>query len=218
MKTNLGVRFVVLMAMVALAGCGDTPNDKETPDPALTGTVTIDGIKTVNETLTANITALNGSGAPSFVWKRADAANGAYTPITNATGATYIAQPGDEGKYIQVTVSRAGYTGSITSEATAQIVPVAWQFRKYSAHVGGLSNADYDYVIEDTTGMMQEEDFEKIKTVFDELSVLTDTNSAWATKFYVVLNRDLKIIVDNSTPPHGLKSLITERYQFVSQV
>ena len=89
-------------------------------DPALTGTVTITGTAKVGETLTANITALNGEGAPSYQWKSADTSGGATTNI-GTNQATYVLVAADAGKFISVTVSRTGFTGSITSAATAAV-------------------------------------------------------------------------------------------------
>jgi hypothetical protein len=81
--------------------------------PALTGSVTISGDPQVNTVLTADITALNGDGEPSFVWQRAAALNGTYTPISGENSPTYTVRDNDRTAYLNVTVSRAGYSGSV---------------------------------------------------------------------------------------------------------
>jgi hypothetical protein len=85
--------------------------------PALTGTVTVTGNPdAVGQTLTANTAFLGGSGAVSYRWGRGTALNGPFTDISPAaTAATYILQAADNGTYIAVTVTRAGYSGSVTS-------------------------------------------------------------------------------------------------------
>ncbi|GHV88259.1 hypothetical protein AGMMS50267_06190 [Spirochaetia bacterium] len=83
--------------------------------PALTGAVTITGTAEVGATLTADTTALDGTGTLSYQWI-ADT-----TAITGATGATYVPVADDVGKTIKVQVSRAGYSGSVTSAATAAV-------------------------------------------------------------------------------------------------
>jgi hypothetical protein len=110
-----GVAAVALsFMMMMMGGC---PTEANPPaDPPLTGTVSISGEPRVGEELTAETGALGGSGTFSYVWKRADNATDAGTAIAGAAGATYTLDPADEGKYIKVTVSRAGYTGSKTSE------------------------------------------------------------------------------------------------------
>jgi uncharacterized protein YaiE (UPF0345 family) len=70
----------------------------------------------VGETLTAVITALNGTGTPSYQWKRGE------TPI--GTAGTYSVQLADVGSTITVTVTYSGNSGSQTSGATATVPPV----------------------------------------------------------------------------------------------
>jgi hypothetical protein len=84
------------------------------PD-ALTGTVTITGTAKVGETLTADITALAGTGTVAYRWLR----DGAVIP--GATAATYVLTEADAGKTISVSVSRAGYSGAVASAATAAV-------------------------------------------------------------------------------------------------
>ncbi|GHU60965.1 hypothetical protein FACS189445_2130 [Spirochaetia bacterium] len=91
------------------------------PEP-LTGTPTISETPGVGQTLTADITGLNGTGTITYQWKRGNTATGPFTNITtNGTGASYTLTAADEGKYIVVEVSRAGYSGSVTSVPTPAV-------------------------------------------------------------------------------------------------
>jgi hypothetical protein len=119
-KRNLLAISVLLLALgLVMIGCGDDPGSEGDP---LTGSVSITGFAKVGETLTANTSQLDGNGTISYQWQRSDSANGAYTTIEGATGDTYTPVAGDAGKYLKVTVARAGYTGSVSSE---RVGPVA---------------------------------------------------------------------------------------------
>ena len=83
--------------------------------PPLEGTVTITGETYVGWTLTADISALQGAGTPSFVWQRGT------TPISGATNFTYVLQTADQGQTIRVVVSRAGFAGEKISSPTAAV-------------------------------------------------------------------------------------------------
>ncbi|GHT40066.1 hypothetical protein AGMMS49965_07750 [Bacteroidia bacterium] len=85
--------------------------------PALKGTVTIDGAAEVGAILTANTDFLNGSGTLSYQWKW-----NTGTIIDGATGATYIPVVADTAQQLSVEVSRVGYSGSVTSSPTGNIV------------------------------------------------------------------------------------------------
>jgi hypothetical protein len=113
--------FVALAAMIgfSLAGC-KSPSGGGGNEPALAGTVSISGNAEVGETLTAITTALEGSGTISYQWKRIAAGGTAANVGTNSV--TYEVQAADIGATITVTVTRAGYSGSITSEPT-EVVP-----------------------------------------------------------------------------------------------
>ncbi|MDR2575469.1 MAG: glycoside hydrolase family 11 protein [Treponema sp.] len=90
--------------------------------PALSGTVTINGTAQVGQTLTANTTSLGGSGGTiGYQWTSSNTSNGTFANISGATSSTYTLVSGDLNKYIKVTVTRTGYSGSVTSAATAQI-------------------------------------------------------------------------------------------------
>ena len=91
------------------------------PVPSLTGTVSISGTAHEGETLTASTSSLGGSGTISYQWNRRTTETGTDTPIAGATESTYIPVADDTGKYITVTVTRAGFAGSLTSIATAAV-------------------------------------------------------------------------------------------------
>jgi len=96
-----------------VGGPGDGPGDGY-QYPPLTGTVTITGTPQEGQTLTADTSALDGTGDISFQWRRGDTNVG-----TNSI--TYIAQPVDIGHTITVTVTRTGNSGSVTSAPTSPI-------------------------------------------------------------------------------------------------
>jgi hypothetical protein len=84
----------------------------------LAGTVSISGNAIVTHTLTALTGSLGGTGVLSYQWIREE------TDIAGATGETYTLVTADQGSTIKVRVSRAGYSGSITSSPTAAVNPV----------------------------------------------------------------------------------------------
>jgi hypothetical protein len=114
MKTKHGILFgfVVLLLATMFTAC---PPDSEITPPELTGTVTITGTPTVGQTLTANTDSLDGTGTISYQWIRDT------TDISEATSSTYTLVAADDGTAIKVQVSRAGYSGTVTSAATALV-------------------------------------------------------------------------------------------------
>lgn len=76
--------------------------------------VTISGKTVVDEVLTATVTP---SGATvKYQWQRADAKEGIYADITDATVQTYILTGADAGKWIRVKATGTGnYTGTVIS-------------------------------------------------------------------------------------------------------
>jgi formylglycine-generating enzyme required for sulfatase activity len=90
--------------------------------PVLTGTVSISGTVQAWKTLMAVTTSLGGSGDISYQWLRGDTAENVITVISDAASASYALTLADVGKYIKVRVSRTGYSGTVTSEATAAVV------------------------------------------------------------------------------------------------
>jgi hypothetical protein len=97
------------------------PTDDDGNDGArkLTGTVIIDGVARVGMELTANTETLGGDGAISYQWQKSE--NGDYIIIDKAAGETYTPSEDDIGRYIKVMVTRAGYTGGITSRAKGPV-------------------------------------------------------------------------------------------------
>jgi hypothetical protein len=84
--------------------------------PALTGTVTISNASPiVGNTLTATYSG-NGTGTATWRWLRNEIV------IANSNSNIYLVSPEDEGASLRVRVSFANQEGTVTSEATAQIV------------------------------------------------------------------------------------------------
>ncbi|GHV93918.1 hypothetical protein AGMMS50293_02380 [Spirochaetia bacterium] len=117
-----GKYITVTVSRVGYSGSKTSAASGPVSPGILDGTVSISGTATVGETLTAYTISLQGSGAISYAWKRGEAAD-AGTAIPNATSETYILVAADEGKYITITVSRAGYSGSKTSAASGPVLP-----------------------------------------------------------------------------------------------
>ncbi|GHT93226.1 hypothetical protein FACS1894140_6200 [Spirochaetia bacterium] len=121
----LGIIALAAMMSIGLAGCdngnGDNgsgggglgPDGGDDPLP-LTGSVSISGTAKTGMTLTATP---DGAAAtnPQYQWKKGDA------NISGATSTTYTPVAADEGSTITVTVTRSGYTGSVTD--TVDVTP-----------------------------------------------------------------------------------------------
>jgi formylglycine-generating enzyme required for sulfatase activity len=116
-KVFIGVTALLLAAMVFI-GCTDPTKG----DPALTGTVSISGTAQVGQTLSADTGSLDGSGDISYQWLRGDTAENVTTVISGAASASCELTVADAGKYIKVRVSRAGYSGTVTSNAAGAVV------------------------------------------------------------------------------------------------
>jgi hypothetical protein len=83
--------------------------------PALSGSVGVDGAVKAGALLTANTAKLNGAGTISYQWQSAHTADGSFVNIEDAIGGAYIPASVDEGKYIRVTVTRTGYSDSVSA-------------------------------------------------------------------------------------------------------
>jgi hypothetical protein len=142
MKKEIVSRTVVSIAMLTVmafmtawfVGC-DNPSGG---NPALTGTVTINGTAKVGQPLTANTGALDVTGAFTYQWERGDTADGEFTAIEGAAVSTYTPVAADLGKFIRVAVSLAGYTGTLTSDAAG---PVAQSDITWSAAADGAAGS-----------------------------------------------------------------------------
>jgi hypothetical protein len=89
--------------------------------PALTGTLTISGNAVVGRTLTATTSALNGNGTFAYQWKRGDTAAAVTTDIPGANGQTYTLTEADNGRYIALSATRSGNSGSVISAAAGPV-------------------------------------------------------------------------------------------------
>ena len=87
---------------------------------ALTGSVTITGNNWVGQQLTADTSNLGGSGTINYQWQSGPSAAGPFSNI-GTNDDTYILANADNGQFIQVVVTRAGFTGSITSTPPVQV-------------------------------------------------------------------------------------------------
>lgn len=103
------------MALILLSCNSDSPEPSN--PPALIGTVSITGTPQVGQTLTADTSALGGSGEIIYYWWR----NG----ITGIGGnsSTYTLVNADLDSTIRIRVTRSGYSGYVTSDATAIVTP-----------------------------------------------------------------------------------------------
>jgi hypothetical protein len=114
MKTEIKLFGIIALAVIigfSMTSCGGGDNGD---DPDLTGTVSITGTAKVGETLIANIASLDGTGTVTYQWKR-DAT------VIGTNSNTYTVTEADIGLIITVTVTRAGYFGSKTSNPTTAV-------------------------------------------------------------------------------------------------
>jgi len=115
------VGFIALAAVIgfSMAGCGDDGGGGGAPpgDSALEGEVYISPFVKVGVAVTAITDNLDGSGTISYTWMTDAAEDGAYTTTVGTDNASYTPVAADENKYLKVVVTRAGYSGSISSNA-----------------------------------------------------------------------------------------------------
>jgi hypothetical protein len=108
--------IIALAAVVGFMGCPTTTEEEDEPEN-LAGIVRIDGEPSTGNSLTVNTQwVINKTGDPAYLWKRGDQASGPFTAISGSTGASYTVAAGDDGKYIQVTVSYSGNEGDLSSD------------------------------------------------------------------------------------------------------
>ena len=111
-KGGFAWAFALILVFAACDNPVDTPYRKL---PELSGTVTITGTAEVGVMLTADISALDGTGTPAFEWRRGS------SPEAIGTGSTYTVAFADIERTLTVKVTRTGYAGSIFSESTAAV-------------------------------------------------------------------------------------------------
>ena len=82
--------------------------------------VSISGAKVYGSTLTASVSGQpSGTTGTSYQWQRADAANGTYSNISNATGRTYSVGTADMNKYLRVLVNTANTYYNVSQGVSA---------------------------------------------------------------------------------------------------
>jgi DUF971 family protein len=119
-KTSKVLGLIAVIAVIGfMVTCAeDDPPPVDKGKPALTGTVTINNASPkVGDTLTAAYSGGNGSGTPTWTWLANDSV------ITGANINSYQAVAADLGKTLKARVSYADQSGSITSAATAAVIP-----------------------------------------------------------------------------------------------
>ena len=106
-------------------------NEQEPPSPApapepepeeLTGSVEIVGNIQIGETLTADVSGLDGNGTISYQWGRCDTPESVRSFILGQKASAYQLSELDANKYITVMVSREGYDGIVYSEPVGPIL------------------------------------------------------------------------------------------------
>jgi endo-1,4-beta-xylanase len=129
-----------------------------TEPPALSGTVSISGIKEIDQSLTVITTDLGGSGTITYQWKQCNTATDEGTNI-GSNSPNYKLVTADLSKYIKVIVTRSGNPGSVTSDAvgpvraalvipTAPLNPNASDAQTFTSNSGGnksLTGSSYGY-------------------------------------------------------------------------
>ncbi|MCL2193633.1 MAG: hypothetical protein FWB78_09590, partial [Treponema sp.] len=82
-------------------------------DPILDGTINITGLAQIGQTLGVNVNNLGGSGTISFEWVSGG--------VVLGTGSTLPLTSAHEGMTINVTVTREGYSGTVTAIAVGPV-------------------------------------------------------------------------------------------------
>jgi len=121
MKKTVFLAGIVLVLGLAFVACEMLNGDDELTNgdnrlPALGGSVTITGTAIVGRELSVNIDNLGGTGTVTYQWRRGTAG------IVIGTGPTYVIQNADVNSTITVTVTRAGFSGYVTSPPTAIVI------------------------------------------------------------------------------------------------
>ena len=110
--------------LVFLGACKQPTDNTEEKEPVkseLTGTVSIDGVMKVGETLTANIQNSNGTaGRFTYQWTRT--ADGATLNINEANGPTYVIAGEDVNRAIGVIVANHDMNGTISTISAENVI------------------------------------------------------------------------------------------------
>ena len=100
--------------------------------------VSISGAKVYGSTLTASVSGQpTGTTGTSYQWQRADAANGTYANIANATGRTYAVGTADMNKYLRVLVNTANTYYNVSQGVSAGYGAIGKATASISATVSG---------------------------------------------------------------------------------
>ena len=102
--------------------------------------VSISGAKTYGATLIANVSGQpTGTTGTTYQWQRADAANGTYANISNATGRTYSVGTADMNKYLRVLVNTANTYYNVSQGVSAGYGAIGKASSSPSVRLGGTA-------------------------------------------------------------------------------
>ena len=102
--------------------------------------VSISGAKVYGSTLTASVSGQpTGTTGTSYQWQRADAANGTYANIANATGKTYSVGTADMNKYLRVLVNTANTYYNVSQGVSAGYGAIGKASSSPSVRLGGTA-------------------------------------------------------------------------------
>lgn len=102
--------------------------------------VSISGAKTYGSTLTANVSGQpTGTTGTTYQWQRADATNGTYANISNATGRTYSVGTADMNKYLRVLVNTANTYYNVSQGVSAGYGAIGKATSSPSVRLGGTA-------------------------------------------------------------------------------
>lgn len=115
--------------------------------------VSISGAKVYGSTLTASVSGQpSGTTGTSYQWQRADAANGTYANIANATGRTYSVGTADMNKYLRVLVNTANTYYNVSQGVSAGYGTIGKATASISATASG-SKAIESAITANVTGL-----------------------------------------------------------------
>ena len=102
--------------------------------------VSISGAKVYGSTLTAGVSGQpTGTTSTTYQWQRADAANGTYANIANATGRTYSVGTADMNKYLRVLVNTANTYYNVSQGVSAGYGAIGKATAAPSVKLGGTA-------------------------------------------------------------------------------